>query len=123
MLQIDPASPVAINDQIKAGLKGLVARGLLQPGDEAPSVRALAASLKVNPNTVARALRELALEGFLDTRRGEGSVVAEDAVKRAKDGLRDARGLLLEALRLARRGGLPWDEVDALIKECRKGER
>ena len=65
MIQIDPRSPVPINDQIKAAVRGLVAKGLLRPGDQAPSIRSLAERLRVNPNTVARAFRELSLEGVL----------------------------------------------------------
>ena len=86
MIQIDTRSPVPIYDQIKAGFRGLVNKGLLRSGDRAPSVRALAASLRVNPNTVARAFRELALEGFLVSKRGEGNVISGKAKRQAKAG-------------------------------------
>jgi GntR family transcriptional regulator len=122
MFRIDPASPVPLNEQIKAALKGLVARGLLKPGDAVPSIRSLAESLKVNPNTVARAMRELGAEGLIETRRGNGAYVAAAASRAAKDGVADARQDLKEALRLARRGGLGWDDVDALLREARKEE-
>jgi GntR family transcriptional regulator len=122
MLQIDPASPVPINDQIKAGLRGLVARGLLKPGDLAPSIRGLAASLKVNPNTVARAFRELALEGFLESRRGDGNYVSDKAKRQVQQNLGGVRAGLNEALLSARRGGLPWREVEALVQKVRAEE-
>lgn len=121
MLEVDLSSPVPVYDQIKAGLKGLVAKGQLRPGDEAPSIRGLAASLKVNPNTVARAYRELSIEGFLDARRGGSSVIAERAVKVAAGGLGAARGDFADAARAARRAGLTYDDllgaVRALMKE------
>lgn len=123
MLRIDPASAVPINDQIKSGLRGLVARGLLKPGDQAPSVRGLAASLKVNPNTVARAFRELALEGFLDTRRGDGAYVAETVKKQVEAGLDEARRGFGEAVRLARRGGLSWRDIEAETAKAKAEER
>ncbi len=123
MIEIDPASPVPINDQIKAGLRGLVARGLLKPGDQAPSIRGLAGSLKVNPNTVARAFRELAAEGFLETRRGEGNYVSDDAQRHARQGLDEVRGSLGESVRQARRGGLGWREVDSVVVKVKAEER
>jgi len=123
MIEIDPSSPVPLNDQIKAGLRGLVARGLLKPGDQAPSVRGLAASLKVNPNTVARALRELALEGFLESRRGDGSYIAAAAKRQMQQGLDAAREALGEAVRSARRGGLDWRDIESEVKKLRAEEK
>lgn len=120
MLEIDLSSPVPVYDQIKAGLKGLVSKGQLRPGDEAPSIRGLAASLKVNPNTVARAYRELSIEGFLDSRRGGVSVIADQAVQVAAGGLGDARTAFADAARRARRSGLTWDDVRAAIEDLMK---
>lgn len=123
MIQIDSSSAVPIYDQIKAGLKGLVAKGLLKPGDQAPSVRALAAELRVNPNTVARAIRELTTEGFLESRRGGGTTVSKNARRQAQTGLGEVRTSLLEAYRLARRGGLSWKDIEALYRKAKEGER
>jgi GntR family transcriptional regulator len=123
MLTIDPRSPVPIYDQIKAGLKGLVATGALRPGDPAPSIRGLAVTLKVNPNTVARAFRELTIEGFFESRRGDGNVIAAGALKQAKSGLEDQRDGFEESVRLARRGGLPWGEIDKAVRAVKEEER
>jgi GntR family transcriptional regulator len=122
MIQIDPRSPIPINEQIKAGLRGLVTKGLLKPGDQAPSIRGLALSLGVNPNTVARAFRELSLEGFLESQRGEGNYIAHGAKKHAQNGLEQVRLGLREALEHARRGGLGWAEIEALVR-LMKGEK
>ncbi len=122
MIQIDPRSPVPINDQIKAAVRGLVAKGLLRPGDQAPSIRSLAERLRVNPNTVARAFRELSLEGVLETRKGEGNYVATQAVRFAKSGFGPLSQGLREALSLARRGGLGWDEIEAVVEKAREEE-
>src|SRR5262245_14931485 len=102
MITVDPQSPVPINDQIKSGIRGLVARGLLKPGDSLPSIRALAEQLLVNPNTIARAYRELSFEGMLESRRGEGNYVSETARRTAKDGLEEARQRFLDSAALAR---------------------
>lgn len=122
MLNADPLSPLPLNDQIKAGLRGLVAKGLLRPGDRAPSIRTLASSLKVNPNTVARAFRELVLEGLLESRQGDGNYIARAAGKRVKDGLEQAREGLRDALRLARQGGLSWDDVERVARDYKEEE-
>lgn len=123
MIEIDFGSPLPINEQIKSGLRGLVARGLLKPGDQAPSVRGLAASLKVNPNTVARAFRELTAEGLLEPRRGDGSYIARQAARRAQDGLESARENFAESLRQARRAGLGWDELQKVLARERQEDQ
>ena len=122
MLEIDPTSPLPINDQLKGALKGLVTKGLLRPGDKAPSIRGLALSLKINPNTVARAFRELAMEGFLDSKRGDGNYVAQTAKSQAKEGLTVSKERLADALRLARQAGLSWDEISDVVKATKGGE-
>ncbi len=75
MLTISLASPTPINDQIVAGLRGLIAAGRLAEGDELPPVRQLAADLGINLNTVARAYRELTDAGLFASVRGRGTVV------------------------------------------------
>ena len=122
MILIDTQSPIPINDQIKAGLRGLTARGALRPGDAVPSIRALAEQLLVNPNTIARAYRELAHEGFLESRRGEGNFVAEKVARSLKDGMVEARARLHDALTQARRAGLEWKDIMAEIQAA-KGEK
>lgn len=122
MLNTDPLSPLPLNDQIKAGLRGLVAKGLLRPGDRAPSIRTLASSLKVNPNTVARAFRELVLEGFLESRQGDGNYIARAAEKQLEDGLEETRRRLRDALRIARQGGLSWAQVMDVVRRYKEEE-
>ena len=122
MIRIDASSPVPIYDQIKSGLKGLVAKGILKPGDAAPSIRELSAKLKVNPNTVARAFRELSVEGFFDSRRGEGSFISEGALRRVRSGLGESSSALADSLRLARRSGLGWQDIEEVVREIRKEE-
>jgi GntR family transcriptional regulator len=75
-LRIDPSSRVAIYRQLADQLREAVARGRLLPEQRLPSVRELARSLVVNPNTVARVYTELEREGVLNTRPGLGVFVA-----------------------------------------------
>ena len=72
ILSIHPSSPLPIFAQIMHGMKELILQEHLKPGEMIPSVRALAQDLKVNPNTVARAYRELEREKWIEARRGEG---------------------------------------------------
>src|SRR5512134_1977694 len=76
-LAVDPALPVPIWSQIEDGVRHLVASGALRPGDAIPSVRDLAREQRINPNTVAKAYQRLVEAGVLETRRGEGTFVAE----------------------------------------------
>ncbi len=59
-------------DQVLLGIAG----GKLAPGDRLPTVRSLAVELAVNPNTIAKAYRELEIIGILDTQQGSGTYVA-----------------------------------------------
>ena len=122
MIEINQNSSVPLYDQIKAGLTGLVVRGLLRPGDRAPSVRVLAGELRVNPNTVARALRELVEEGVLEARRGEGCFVAAQAARRSADARRQAAENLKTALELAARSGLSRREIEEIARRTAKEE-
>lgn len=76
---LDTASAVPLYEQMIEQVALAVAAGHLQPGDALPSVRELAATLRINPNTAARALRELDRLGLAQAVRGVGSVVAEGA--------------------------------------------
>ena len=76
-LKVDATLPVPIWSQIEDGVRHLVASGALKPGEPLPSVRDLAREQRINPNTVAKAYQRLVDAGVLETRRGEGTYVAE----------------------------------------------
>ena len=94
-IRVDTRSSTPIYSQIKDQLHLAVATGVLQPGDQLPTVRDLATQLRVNPNTVARAYRELQAEGMLNSRQGSGTFVSEKATA---VGEREQRRLLQEIL-------------------------
>ena len=77
LFDINPAASAAIWLQIEEGMKRAVSLGMLKPGDAVPSVRDLAKSLRVNPNTVARAYQRLTDAGVFTVRRGDGTYVAD----------------------------------------------
>jgi GntR family transcriptional regulator len=74
---IDPKSGVPFYRQIIERVKFGIARGLLTPGDQLPTVRQLATDCSVNPNTVIRAYRQMEIEGVLDTQQGSGTFVSD----------------------------------------------
>jgi len=76
-LRVDPRDATPIWRQIEEGLRRLVASGALAPGTGVPSVREMAADLRINPATVAKAYQRLTDAGVLAVRRGEGTFVAE----------------------------------------------
>ena len=77
-LTIDTADPRPIGRQIEEGIQQLVTSGGLVPGEPIPSVRDLARDLRVNPNTVGKVYQRLGEAGILETRRGEGTYVAQN---------------------------------------------
>lgn len=76
-MRIDPSLPLPIWSQIEDAVRQRVAAGSLRPGELLPSVRDLAREQRINPNTVAKAYQRLVEAGVLESRRGEGTFVAE----------------------------------------------
>lgn len=88
MISLNYRDARPIYEQVKDGLRHLVVTGAILPGDKLPSVRALATSLAINPNTIQRAYEALEGEGYLYSVAGKGSFAAEqknvDEGRRAK---------------------------------------
>ena len=76
-IRIDPDSAVPIYQQIVHSIKHQVATGRLKPGEQLPTVRELAADLRINPNTVARAYDQLDGDSVISTQQGRGTYVRE----------------------------------------------
>jgi GntR family transcriptional regulator len=101
-LQIDPHSGIPVYRQIMDQVRYYVASGVLEPGDQLPSIRELAQRLSVNPTTIVKAYNELAHAQAIEMRHGKGVFVAELAVRvsdreREKALRRIARQLAVEA--------------------------
>jgi GntR family transcriptional regulator len=115
---IEPSSPVPIYSQIVSQVRGAVAGGELRGGDGLPSVRQLAGELRVNPNTVAQAYRELEREGITFVQRGQGTFVADvqpeqQASRRAEMGRELVERMLDDAHRL----GFAPAEVREMVEQ------
>ena len=120
-LRIDAASAVPIYAQVVEQIRTLVALRALRPGDQLPSVRELATSLRINRNTAAKAYQLLESMGVLDTRAGQGTFVAdgvtpwseEERQRRLESSLERA---LVEAYHLE----IPFDEIPAALDRVMK---
>ena len=75
MVHLDYRDARPIYTQIVDGFREQISTGILQTGDKLPSVRELAASLTINPNTIQRAYRELEAAGWIATVPGKGCFV------------------------------------------------
>jgi GntR family transcriptional regulator len=117
-IQIQAQGGVPIYLQVMQQIKYLVASGRLQPGDELPSIRTLAEQLIVNPNTIARAYRELETAGVVEKRRTAGTFVAEAGSPLArKERLRLLRQRIDQLLVEAFQMGFALDEVLKLVEQ------
>lgn len=113
---IDSAGGIPIYEQVVRQVKFAVAGGTLRVGELVPSVRELARQLAINPNTVARAYRDLQADSVLETVRGTGLAVAvgADTLCR-KQRLELIRTRLRQVLMEARRSGLDDGALRALV--------
>jgi GntR family transcriptional regulator len=94
-LQIDFRSGLPIYTQIVNDVQTQIVNGTLKPGDQLPTVRALAEDLRVNFNTVARAYRLLDEERIISTQQGRGTYITEIPPPKVSEKLRKE---MLEAL-------------------------
>jgi GntR family transcriptional regulator len=74
-VKLDRTSPLDLHEQVAAEIRRAITDGEAKPGERLPPAKDLAAILKVNTNTVLRALRQLRDEGLLEFRRGRGITV------------------------------------------------
>ncbi len=117
LFALNHATDRPIYAQIGDRIKFAVVAGLLRPGELVPSVRELSKQLVVNPNTVARAYRDLQGEGILDPVRGTGLQVGFSAVDVCRrDRLEFVRRRLREAIAEVKQSGLPPQEVEAILR-------
>lgn len=95
MILIDMRSSKPLYEQIKESIRSQMVHGALRPGDKLPSVRELAQSAAINPNTIQKAYRDLEAEGLIYTVPGKGCFVAETSAN-AKENRKQE---LLKAIR------------------------
>jgi GntR family transcriptional regulator len=115
---IDPHNGLPIYDQIVRQIKFAVAGGALRPGEMVSSVRELARELAINPNTIARAYRQLQDDEVLVSVRGTGLEVATGAGQRCRDErLKLIRTRLRQVLTEAKQSRLDPQGLRELVKK------
>jgi GntR family transcriptional regulator len=115
--QLDLHSGMPVYRQVIDQVRGGIASGLLEAGDQLPTVRQLAVDLAINPNTVVRAYRELEFGGLLETHQGTGTFISAQKMKRA-DAERERQLAQIVADCVSRAGAAGFT-VDELIEQLR----
>ena len=114
---IDPQNGLAIYEQVVRQVKFAVAGEVIKQGEMVPSVRELSRELAINPNTVARAYRQLQDQNVLTALRGTGLAVAEGAQRRCRaERIELIRERVSQALLEARQSRLDPGELRNLVQ-------
>lgn len=117
-IHISPNEGVAIYQQIVNQIKYLVASGRLAAGEELPPIRGLAEQLLINPNTVARAYRELEMAGIVEKRRTAGTYVSDQGSPLARrERLKILTDRIDQLLAEATQLGISLEEVNKLVQQ------
>jgi GntR family transcriptional regulator len=113
-LRVNRKSAVPVHVQLMTQIRHLISTGALKPGMQLPTVRQLAGFLRINPNTVARALADLERDGYVEGQQGRGTFVA-DRPTREGQAARSLERLVGESLERVRRLGFTQEEFLAAL--------
>lgn len=120
MLQLDFGDRRPIYEQIKDKIKNLIIMGVLKENEKIPSVRELAASLTINPNTIQKAYKDLENEGYIYSQKAKGSFVTpqkKTACERDTDNLFETLTRVVRELKFL---GHSKDEIAEIVNELYK---
>ena len=126
MIQLNYRDSKPIYEQIKDGLRRLVVTGAVKKDERLPSVRELATSLSINPNTIQKAYRELEQEGYIYTIAGKGSYAAERgfvASVRSDELMKEFDEIVKELLYLCEDKDVLIKRIEELAKGGTKDDR
>ena len=112
----NPASGVPMYLQLMDQVKHAIETGALRPGEQLPGLRKAAEQLVMNPNTVAKAYRELEHDGVIELRQGTGAFVAERADRKREQRFHSAQPVLEAAVRRLAALGISEDEMRRLFE-------
>ena len=117
LFRTNPSSGVPIYLQLMEQVKHAIETGALRPGDQLPGIRPLAEELVINPNTVAKAYRELEHDGVIELRHGAGAFVTGAArEKKLTDRLRAGQTIVATAMDKLRARGVTDEEIRRLFE-------
>ena len=117
--QIESDSKVPIYIQLEDQIRAMIAAGQLPPGSQLPTIRELAASLRVNYNTVARVYLDLDRDGIISTQRGRGTFVAgvPDKQQIAQQRQEKLQAIVRSAMDEARALGYEPNEISKVVSQ------
>lgn len=116
MIQLDFADSRPLYEQIKEKIKFLIIHGVLKPDEKIPSVRELAGTITINPNTIQKAYKDLEAEGFIYSIRGKGNFVSplnDSNLKRKTELLDEFKKTTLELMYL----NVSKEELSSYLEE------
>jgi GntR family transcriptional regulator len=117
MFRPNPSSGVPIYLQLMEQVKHGIETGALRPGEQLPGIRPLAEELVINPNTVAKAYRELEHEGVIELRQGAGAFVSAGArARKSTDRLRAGQAEVAAAVDRLRASGVTDEEIRRMFE-------
>ena len=117
LLRPNPSSGVPIYLQLMEQVKHGIETGALRPGEQLPGIRPLAEELVINPNTVAKAYRELEHEGVIELRHGAGAFVSGTVrTKKLTDKLRAGQAIVVATVERLRARGISDEEIRRLFE-------
>jgi GntR family transcriptional regulator len=114
-LRVNRKSAVPVHVQLQTQIRHIINTGALKPGMQLPTVRQLAGFLRINRNTVARALADLYQDGYLESHQGRGTFVVDHPPAREGRAARSLERLVRDTLDRARRLGFTHEELAATI--------
>jgi GntR family transcriptional regulator len=113
----NPSSGVPIYLQLMEQVKHGIETGALRPGDQLPGIRPLAEQLVINPNTVAKAYRELEHGGVIELRHGAGAFVSPNAgARKITEKVRAGQAIVVAAIERLRARGITDEEIRRLVE-------
>lgn len=117
LFRTNPSLGVPIYLQLMEQVKHAIETGALRSGEQLPGIRPLAEDLVINPNTVAKAYRELEHEGVIELRHGAGAFVSGDAPrKKLTDNVRAAQTIVAAAVERLHARGITDEEIRRLFE-------
>ncbi len=120
----NPSLGVPIYLQLMEQVKHAIETGAVRPGEQLPGIRPLAEELVINPNTVAKAYRELEHEGVIELRHGAGAFVSAQARgRKVTDNLRAAQSIVAGAVTRLRDRSVSDEEIRRLFEAELAGRR
>jgi GntR family transcriptional regulator len=120
---LDPKSGVPFYKQVILQVEMAIADGRLTTGEQLPTVRSLAVDLKINPNTISRAYREMEIRGIVNTQQGTGTFISENEIEiSAVEREKILASLIRDFIIKANSYGIDMNQVMDYLQEMRENE-